>query len=601
MGEKCSKVFVMSSEDDVRQQLAELSGRLASLEAEVRSLRAAQPSAAEAAAPKPTLKAREAKLGDAASLESRIGAQLLNRIGILAVLIGVAWFLKLAFDRNWIGPAVRVWIGLAAAAALAAWSERFRRQGFPAFSFSLKALGTSIAYLSLWAASSVFHLGPAWLIFLAMTAVTIANALLARRQNSEVLGLYALAGGLATPGLLSVGHSNEIFLFLYLALLNAAAIFLVASHQWKRVAWAALLGTAGYYIGWSVIENDPSHLPLMVFFLAIFFALFAVSALLIALYPASLFLIPRGATQPPPNSFLIAFPIVNAAATWVALMLLFGARGQHAGRPWVTIALAGGCFLMAAARRRPAVLSATHIGLAIAFVTIAVPLEFGGTTITLCWLGESLALVVLARARADTVLRFFGTSVLTVAGLSLLVDWIAGTPRPLAVVSNMHFTTNLVGAAVFAIVTRLSLGGGPDRRFGSWTYLSAFSTVAFSLTVLVAVSLEIHHYWFCGAGFFRDFCGAYGQLERRSIAAGWGYSAWCMIYGAILMAAGFFRQSAFLRWQALVVLAFSIAKVFLNGVSQQSQGYRVLSFLALGVLLLAISFAYQRNWLRLRG
>ena len=582
----------MASDDDVRQQLAELSGRIASLEAEVQNLRAAQPSAlaAEAATPKPPLKVTETKPGEAASLESRIGGQLLNRIGILAVLIGMAWFLKLAFDRNWIGPPVRVWIGLAAAAALAGWSERFRRQGFPAFSFSLKALGTSIAYLSLWAASSIFHLGPSWLIFLAMTAVTIANAVLARRQNSELLGLYALAGGLATPGLLSIGHSNEIFLFSYLALLNAGALFLMAAHQWKRVAWAALLGTAVYYIGWSVIEDDPSHLPLMVFFLALFFALFAVAP----------FLILRGA-KVLPASFFIAFPVANAAATWVALMVLFGARGQHAGRPWVTIALAGGCFLIAAARRRPAVLSSTNVGLAIFFVTVAVPLEFDGTAVSLCWLGESLVLVALARAGANTAMRFFATSVLTVAGVSLLVDWIAGTPQPLAVVTNMHFATNLVGAAVFAIVTRLSVGGGPGRAFGSWTYLAAFSTVAFSLTVLVAVSLEIHHYWFCGAGFFRDFCGGYGQLERRTIDAGWGYSAWCMIYGAVLMAAGFFRRSAFLRWQALIVLAFSIAKVFLNGVSQQSQGYRVLSFLALGVLLLAISFAYQRNWLRLRG
>jgi hypothetical protein len=256
---------------------------------------------------------------------------------------------------------------------------------------------------------------------------------------------------------------------------------------------------------------------------------------------------------------------------------------------------------MAIARRQPAILFSTNVGLAVFFVTVAVPLEFDGTTVTLCWLGESLALVALARVRADVPLRFFATAVLTVAGLSLLVDWIAGTPHPLAVVTNMHFATNLVAAAVFAIVTRLSLGGEPGRAFGSWNYLAAFSTIAFSLTVLVAVSLEIHHYWFCGAGFFRDFCGGYGQLERRTIAAGWGYSAWCMIYGAVLMAAGFWRHSAFLRWQALVVLALSIAKVFLNGVSQQSQGYRVLSFLALGVLLLAISFAYQRNWLRLRG
>jgi uncharacterized membrane protein len=582
----------MASDDDVRQQLAELSGRIASLEAEVQNLRAAEPfaHAAEAPAPKPPLKVRETKPGEAASLESRIGGQLLNRIGILAVLIGVAWFLKLAFDRNWIGPPVRVWIGLAAAAALAAWSERFRRQGFPAFSFSLKALGTSIAYLSLWAASSVFHLGPSWLIFLAMSAVTIANAVLARRQNSELLGLYALAGGLATPGLLSIGHSNEIFLFSYLALLNAGALFLMAAHQWKRVAWAALLGTAAYYIGWSVIEDDPSHLPLMVFFFALFFALFAVAP----------FLILRGAKSLP-ASFFIAFPITNAAATWAALMVLFGARGQHAGRPWVTIALAGGCLLMAAARRRPAILSSTNVGLAIFFVTVAVPLEFDGTAMTLCWLGESLALVALARARANTALVFFATSVLTVAGLSLLVDWIVATPQPLAVLTNSHFATDLAGAAVFAIVTSLSVDGGPGRAFGSWTYLATFSIVAFNLTVLVAVSLEIHHYWFCGAGFFRDFCGGYGQLERRTIAAGWGYSAWCMIYGAVLMAAGFYRRSAFLRWQALIVLAFSIAKVFLNGVSQQSQGYRVLSFLALGVLLLAISFAYQRNWLRLRG
>jgi hypothetical protein len=309
----------------------------------------------------------------------------------------------------------------------------------------------------------------------------------------------------------------------------------------------------------------------------------------------------RGARLLPRDSFFIAFPIANAAATWVALMVLFGARDQHAGRPWVTIALAGGCVLMAAARRRPAVLSSTHVGLAVFFVTAAVPLQFDGTSVTLCWLGESLALVALAKAGANPPLRIFATAVLTVASLSLLVDWIAGTPQPLAVMTNMHFATNLAGAAVFAIVTSLSLGGGPGRTFGSWSYLAGFSSIAFSLTILVAVSLEIHHYWFCGAGFFGDFCGGYGQLERRTIAAGWGYSAWCMVYGAVLMAAGFFRRSAFLRWQALVVLAFSIAKVFLNGVSQQSQGYRVLSFLALGVLLLAISFAYQRNWLGLRG
>jgi uncharacterized membrane protein len=83
--------------------------------------------------------------------------------------------------------------------------------------------------------------------------------------------------------------------------------------------------------------------------------------------------------------------------------------------------------------------------------------------------------------------------------------------------------------------------------------------------------------------------------------AQFSYSAWFMLFGAALLAAGFWRHSAFLRWQALLLLAVSIGKVFLVDVSELSQGYRILSFLGLGALLLAVSFVYQRDWLNLRG
>jgi uncharacterized membrane protein len=603
----------MAPDDDVRQQLAALSARITSLEEEVRVLHGvhAAPAMAGSAASVPRQQAAHqspagggvlaASAKQGSSLESRIGAQLLNRVGILAVIIGMAWFLKLAFDRDWIGPGVRILVGLACAAGLMGWSERFRRQGFAAFSYSLKALGTSIAYLSLWAASSIFHLAPSWLIFLAMTAVTIANAVLARRQDSELLGVYALAGGLATPALLSMGQSNQVFLFSYLALLNAGALLLLALHPWKRLAAGALLGTAVYYVGWTFNDSSPSGLPLTLLFLALFFAGFAAAPFLI-LRRAGL-----PALSPSDSLFLIAFPMANAAATFVALMVLLGDAMHHPWRPWVTLVLALACLLLA--RVSPATLgstlSRTHLGLGIFFITMAVPLRFDGYLVTLCWLGESLVLVALAKAGSDGAMRVFATVLVMVAALSVCLDWFAATPRPLAVVANMHFASSLIAAGVFAAVTWLSLGAlgaRPERSraFGSWTYLAGFASVAFSVTLLVAVSLEIHHYWFCGAGFFRDFCGGYGRLRSRATDAGFGYSAWCMIYGAALMTVGFLRRSAFLRWQALVLLAFSIGKVFLN-VGQQSQGYRVLSFLGLGVLLLAISFAYQRDWLGLRG
>src|SRR5215471_11395865 len=66
-------------------------------------------------------------------LESRIGGHWLNRVGIVAVLIGVSYFLKYAFDSEWVGPAGRVVIGFIAGVALVFWSEHVRRSGYPVF------------------------------------------------------------------------------------------------------------------------------------------------------------------------------------------------------------------------------------------------------------------------------------------------------------------------------------------------------------------------------------------------------------------------------------------------------------------------------------
>ena len=60
----------------------------------------------------PKVAAAPLKAKSAPDLESRIGSHWLNRIGIAAVLIGVSYFLKFAFDNNWIGPAGRVTIGV---------------------------------------------------------------------------------------------------------------------------------------------------------------------------------------------------------------------------------------------------------------------------------------------------------------------------------------------------------------------------------------------------------------------------------------------------------------------------------------------------------
>src|ERR1700731_1396480 len=143
-------------------------------------------------------------------LEGTIGKLWLNRIGIVAILIGVAYFLKYAFDSGWIGAQGRVAIGLIAGIAVVVWSESFRRKGSVAFSYSLKAVGIGILYLSLWAASQYFHLIPASVAFVAMTLVTASTITLALTQDAEVLAVYAMIGGFSTPALVSTGENHEI-------------------------------------------------------------------------------------------------------------------------------------------------------------------------------------------------------------------------------------------------------------------------------------------------------------------------------------------------------------------------------------------------------
>jgi uncharacterized membrane protein len=598
----------MDDGDDLRQQLLALAARVQALEtalARISASAAKNPVAPARNAPNPSppgvpgLSSEPCPPAAQDSLESRIGSQLFNRIGIFAVLIGMAWFLKLAIDRNWIGPGIRIAIGMVVAAALVVWSERFRARGYSAFSYTLKALGTGIAYLSLWASFSVYHLLPAALAFLLMVAVTVANAAFAWRQDSELLAVYALAGGLATPALLSTGHNHQLFLFSYLLLLDLGAAVLVAHRPWGRMLLGSFLGTAAYFGLWWGEYYSPAAFDLTAAFIALFYLLFTLAPQLI------LRRVDRGSMVPAEAQVLVALPLVTSACTFFAAYDLVDSPGTTALKPWVAVVLALGSLSIYAWKQAASLrLAASHLAIAVALFAIAAVLRFDGYGITLCWLAETLLLSVFASRSRSAPLRISAAVMLCAVTLNLLLLELLDPPHaPVAFLLNPHFATYAAGLGVLASVARLAWSALPQSlgvrvalqlrsvSFGDWAFLAGWSIIAFNLVALVAGTVEIRNYW-------PD--GRFGTLLQLPAHVEFSLSAWYMFYGALLMAVGFLRRVAFLRWQALVLLALSIAKAFLFDTSRLSQGYRVLSFLGLGVLLLAVSFAYQRDWLALR-
>jgi uncharacterized membrane protein len=75
----------------------------------------------------PSAAARQ--MANADSLESAIGGRWLLYIGIAAIVLGASYFLKYAFDNDWIGQHTRVLFGVAGGVALTVLGRRFVHRG----------------------------------------------------------------------------------------------------------------------------------------------------------------------------------------------------------------------------------------------------------------------------------------------------------------------------------------------------------------------------------------------------------------------------------------------------------------------------------------
>jgi uncharacterized membrane protein len=534
---------------------------------------------------------------DKASLESRIGSQWFNRIGILAVLIGMAWFLKLAIDNHWIGPLGRVLVGLIAGVGLIVWSERIRSRGYTGFSYSLKALGSGILYLSLWAAFSLFHLIPAAAAFAAMIVVTAFNGFMSWSQDSELLALYAIVGGLSVPVLVSTGENSEVTLFSYLLLLDIAVLVLVALRPWSRLLFGAFTGTVLFVFGWWVAFYTRAQAGRTAFFIGCFFVIFAAAPRLVRVSFED-----ETRVSGWDNLALVLLPISNAALGFIAFYNIFDSSGSSWAGPWLAVGFAAFYLLLlrlpAGGRlhHSPAILSALHLTAAVVFLSIAIPLKAHGRWLTIGWLTEGTALLWWARRINSTLLRGLAVICLLL-GLAALV--VVNPPASTMPLLNERFATYCVGIAAFTfafVIARKEQRSQPEEGELPWHTIAAAAVLVVNALALLAIGWEIHSYWW-----FRQWQGNWRLMHDYRMYAQFTYSAFFMAFGAALLAVGFWRRSAYLRWQALLLLAVAIGKVFLVDVSELSQGYRILSFIGLGALLLGVSFVYQRDLLNLRN
>ncbi|MBN1397715.1 MAG: DUF2339 domain-containing protein [Bacteroidetes bacterium] len=207
--------------------------------------------------------------------ESFIGGKLLNRIGALALIIGLGFFLKHAFDNNWISETVRVIIGALAGLFCLGLAYRSHKKGYLIFAQGLLGAGISILYLSVYASFNFYALVPQWIAFILMSVVTALSLAVGLYYSSLAVGILGWAGGFLTPILLSTGVPNETGLFTYIALLDVGLLAIVlAKKEWSIIEPLTFAGTWILFFAWYFDFYKNSDLTITVFFITLFWALF---------------------------------------------------------------------------------------------------------------------------------------------------------------------------------------------------------------------------------------------------------------------------------------------------------------------------------------
>jgi uncharacterized membrane protein len=508
------------------------------------------------------------------NFEAVVAGRWLNYVGILALLFAVTFFLKYAFDNNWVGPRGRVGIGLLAGSVLYPWSHHLLARGYKYFSEGIAGLGAAVLYLSLWAGWHYYHIFPQSIAFAAMILVTAVTLVVAVGRNSERIAFLALGGGLITPLLVSTGENHEAALFGYLAILGAGVLGIAWVRDWKSLPPVQFLATLVYFWGWYSDFYSADQLLATVLFATVFFVLFAALPLVPSWRDGKL------------SGLEAGIVLANSLAYLVALRAMLWPDNRWA----LTVAvLALAAAHLAAERMLPEkrgtgtrLARILYAGLALTFVTLAIPIRLDGSWITIAWAVEG-AVLIWGGLRAEfAAMRWAGLALFAiVAGRLALLAIPADT-----FLLNARFATFAICVASMALGCYFAASSDPE--------LSEQESMAFVITAIAANILAV-------AALSLEVWDVFGRMHSLGIDRGHAQelalSMLWLVWALGLLGAGLWKNSQTIRWQALVLLGAVIVKVFLFDLSFLERFYRIVSFLLLGLALLLISFYYQRQLL----
>ncbi|MCX6715417.1 MAG: DUF2339 domain-containing protein [Candidatus Taylorbacteria bacterium] len=549
--------------------------------------------------------------------KEEVFGRLLGKIGIGAVIIGVAIFLNYAFDNNWIGVTGRVMIGVIIGLGAIVLGQ-FLRKKYLRYSDLLMGGGIAVLYLSMFSAHFYYHLISPLTAGIFMFIVTALAFAISIYNATPVLAVVSVIGGFATPFLSNSGTNSMFELFTYLTILNVGIMAVSFFKKWPEIIALAFIGTMINFVAWySSYYNETTSLAPTMTFAVITFVIFLIASIARA----------TTAKQVTDKANYILLGLNALGFAIVGYALLEPHHDGILGFASVLVALAylACAFIVNKSNPEDKALNIFLPGLAVTFLSVAVPLQLSGPWIAVAWLVESVVLYVIASTISNRGFQVMGV---VVYGLGLVNLFAYNYPSPYSpdfvVILNAHFLILILAVVVAYVI------GFIYYRFGSLNVevqkrgIAVFIIIANILTVY-AVSTQIifeqnHNITIAEQAYNTEVRNAnlysngynmtdqamraqnsYTQARESTQNRSHTYvSLFWILYAAVLTAIGFGKRLMIARRLGLILFIITALKVLVD-VWSLGQLYRIVSFTVFGVVALIASFAYAKYKDRLKS
>lgn len=377
-------------------------------------------------------------------IEKIFSENLLTKIGIVTLVLGIAFFVKYAIDQDWINEIGRVGIGLLTGGIIIGIAHKLKEK-YQVFSSILVGGGISVLYITITLAFREYELFSQPLAFGLLIAITIFSVILSLFYDRRELAIFSLLGGFASPLMISTGSGNYIVLFSYILILNTGMLTLAFRKKWHVIGIISYVLTLIFFWSWLMVsfENQFKGATL---FAALFFVQFYILAL-----------IDHFKGEHKVTAYQGILILTNNLSLFLACLTIF-TDYPYDVKGLVTIIIAAiNAIVMVALFRKSEIdrnLIYLIIGVVMTFVNLAIPIQMDGYVITMFWAVEMAVLLWLWQ---KSQIQIFRIGFLIVSGLvvfSYLMDIAHNyvpTETAMPIILNSIFITGLVVIAGFFV------------------------------------------------------------------------------------------------------------------------------------------------------